>query len=419
MKKKTISLFLALALCLGLAVPVLAVYDTPTFSDVPKDFWGYTYIEQAAEKGWVKGMGGGKFEPNGQVTYAQFTTMLCQAFFRDEVSGYTGTASPWYVKFCMVADQNGLFKGTNAASHATDNAYVGKPLNRYEMAEIIYNVTQAKKLTILLDMNAAKVSTADWDSIPINYRVSVAVAKQTKVINGMDTAGTYGGTGNLTRAQACVVLIKLDEYLASQPAQPEKPTEPNEPVIPDVPEKPPVGTRSPFAFKSGENVQQMMDRLNKEAPAYKEGYLTNGKPITEANIKEMLDSAKESMPDYTPWGPDSSTHYTTFFFPGYGGTGGCDSFGAGLSDYIFGKDAPVTEHQDFDHIKVGDVIHMKDSSTGYEHTVLVTDVSKLAEEGFFQRCSGNTSRMVEWRGGERLSRWSETKLSESYIYTRY
>lgn len=412
MKKKTISLFLALALCLGLVVPALAAYDTPTFSDVPREFWGYTYIEQAAEKGWVKGMGGGKFEPNGQVTYAQFTTMLCQAFFRDEVSGYTGTASPWYVKFCMVADQNGLFKGTNAASHTTDNAYVGKPLNRYEMAEIIYNVTQAKKLTILLDMNAAKVSTADWDSIPINYRVSVAVAKQAKVINGMDTAGTYGGTGNLTRAQACVVLIKLDEYLASQPAQPEKPTEP---VIPDVPEKPPVGTRSPFAFKSGENVQQMMDRLNKEAPAYKEGYLTNGKPITEANIKEMLDAAKESMPDYTPWDTSSTFDYNSAIF-WYGKA--CASFSGGLSDYIFGKDAPVDSHQNFDQIKVGDVLRIRDSSTGYDHAVLVTDVSRLSE-GRFTHGDGNVSKMVQWGRGERLDRWSETKLAESYIYTRY
>lgn len=406
--KKTVSLLLALALCLGLTVPALAA---PGFTDVPADHWGCARIGQAAGKGWVKGMGGGRFEPNGQVTYAQFATMLDQAFFKDEVDAY-GVTDPWYTRFCEIAGEKGLFEGTAAGDYAAMDSYANVPVNRYDMAQMVYNAMKAKDMLGTVDISAAKASTADWDAIPIQYRVAVAVCKDAKIINGMDKQGTFAGGGNMTRAQACVVLIGLDSYIAGQP---EKPVEPEKPA---EPEKPPVGARSPFAFKDGENVQQMMDRLNKEAPAYKEGCLTNGKPITEANIKEMLDAAKESMPDYTPWGPDSSTHYTTFFFPGYGGTGGCDSFGAGLSDYIFGKDAPVTEHQDFDNIKVGDVIHMKDSSTGYEHTVLVTDVSELSDN-YFGYTNGNTSGMVGWDFGSDMNRWSDTRKAETYIYTRY
>lgn len=90
---KTVALMLVMVTMLGLLVNAFAVYDTPTFSVVPSNFWGYTYIEQAAEKGWVKGMGGGKFEPNGQVTYAQFATMLNQTFFKDDVDSY-GTTNP-------------------------------------------------------------------------------------------------------------------------------------------------------------------------------------------------------------------------------------------------------------------------------------------------------------------------------------
>ena len=55
MKKRLLSLALALTLSLSLAVPALAVYETPTFPDVPKSFWGYESIEQAAEKGWIAG----------------------------------------------------------------------------------------------------------------------------------------------------------------------------------------------------------------------------------------------------------------------------------------------------------------------------------------------------------------------------
>ena len=175
----------------------------------------------------------------------------------------------------------------------------------------------------------------------------------------------------------------------------------------------------PFAFQDGENVQQMMNRLNAEAPAYTPGYLTNGKPITEENIKEMLAEAQESMPEGTPWATGSTYYYSTGVFAdaGYPLVGGCESFAAALSDYIFGKGAPSTMHQNFDQLKVGDVVWIKDSSTGYDHCVLATDVRP--EDGFFKRCSGNSSSMVRWGGGEQLSYWSETMIAESYIFTRY
>ena len=56
------ALFLAAAL--SLAVPALAVYETPTFSDVPKSFWGYASIEKAAENKWISGNPDGTFGPN-------------------------------------------------------------------------------------------------------------------------------------------------------------------------------------------------------------------------------------------------------------------------------------------------------------------------------------------------------------------
>lgn len=213
MKKKTVSLLLSLALCLGLAVPALAAETT--FTDVPKSHWAYTFVEQAAEKGWVTGVGGGKFMPDGQVTYAQLVTMLGQAFFKSDVDSYTGVTNPWYAKFCNVANQNGLFNGTNAQNHVLDEQYVGVAVNRYEMAQMLYNVMKAKGLNVTADQNAAKASTADWNSIPSKYRDAVAVCKAAGVINGTDGNGTFGGNGLMTRAQACVVLIQLDKYIAN------------------------------------------------------------------------------------------------------------------------------------------------------------------------------------------------------------
>lgn len=61
-------------------------------------------------------MGGGKFQPNGQVTYAQFATMLDQAFFKDEVDSY-GATNPWYTRFCNIAGEKGLFAGADVENY--------------------------------------------------------------------------------------------------------------------------------------------------------------------------------------------------------------------------------------------------------------------------------------------------------------
>ena len=254
-------------------------------------------------------------------------------------------------------------------------------------------------------------TTPDFWDIEYKYQSPVLLAKATGVLSGMDSAGTFGGSGNLSRAQAAVVLGKLNDL---------RNTGDGSAVNPNLPEPttPTEITRSPFAFQDGENVQQMMNRLNAEAPKYVEGYLTNGKPITEANIKSMLAEAEKGMPSGTKWDTSSFYNYGTRAFTGYGNAYACSAFAGALSDYIFGKDAPVTKHQDFGNIKVGDIIDFNDSSTGYGHAVLVIGLQPTTVDSFLLT-NGNVSGNVRWNRYSYVSEWSETQKSESYVYSRY
>ena len=123
------------------------------------------------------------------------------------------------------------------------------------------------------------------------------LAKACGVLSGMDSAGTFGGDGNLNRAQACVVLIKLDEMKDTGDGSGDNTGD-------NTGDTPVEITRSPFAFQGSENVQQMMNRLNAEAPKHYKGYLTNGKPITKENIQAMLAETEKGMPDKTAWTAD-------------------------------------------------------------------------------------------------------------------
>ncbi len=411
--KKAISLFLALALSVGLAVPALAVYETPTFTDVPKSFWGYVSIEKAAENKWISGNPDGTFAPNANVTYAQFCVMLVSAFFPEQLASYTGPSSPWYAPSCTIAAQNDLLLGTRVEQTPTLEGAVSQPMSRYEMALVVSNTLYKINANIPTPKERADQmdTTPDFWDIEYKYQSPVLLAKATGVQSGMDSAGTFGGSGNLSRAQAAVVLGKLNDL---------RNTGDGSAVNPNLPEPttPTEITRSPFAFQDGENVQQMMNRLNAEAPKYVEGYLTNGKPITEANIKSMLAEAEKGMPSGTKWDTSSFYNYGTRAFTGYGNAYACSAFAGALSDYIFGKDAPVTKHQDFGNIKVGDIIDFNDSSTGYGHAVLVIGLQPTTVDSFLLT-NGNVSGNVRWNRYSYVSEWSETQKSESYVYSRY
>ncbi len=49
------------------------------FSDVKRNFWGFTWIEEAYKRGIIKGTGNGKFSPNAEITRGEFVTMLIRA----------------------------------------------------------------------------------------------------------------------------------------------------------------------------------------------------------------------------------------------------------------------------------------------------------------------------------------------------
>jgi len=214
MKKRILSFALALALSLSLAAPAFAVYETQTFSDVPKSHWAYTYVEQAAEKDWISGSNG-YFMPDQNVTYAQMCVMLVSAFFNKELMAYIGPSQPWYEPSCVVASRAGLLKNTSIEKNPTDTAKVNQPCTRQEMALIIYNSLKSIGATMPSSdaVEATAMNTPDMAYYLPQYITPVATIKATGIINGVDSKGTFSGRDNMTRSQAAVVMVNLDKYL--------------------------------------------------------------------------------------------------------------------------------------------------------------------------------------------------------------
>ncbi len=188
------------------------------YSDVPETHWAYESIRQTTEWGWVNGTAAGRFEPDARVTGAQFTVMMIRAFLPDRLNDMAGDY--WYSAYSNAAKELGLLRDTAMES---DEKAFDAPVNRYEMAKMVYNYLGGvlkKDLQAIAEENVMQ-AVADWDVIPESYREPVKMSYALGLLTGVDKKGTFSGHGTVTRAQAASVLCRLDAYLSdSEEAQP-------------------------------------------------------------------------------------------------------------------------------------------------------------------------------------------------------
>ena len=162
--------------------PATATKATPTFSDIRTSAnasWAEGFIEYCYAKGIVSGIGGGKFNPNGNVTATEAAKMLLVALgYNATVEGYTGAA--WALKVNVQANQDGLYKGlekidTNAA------------LTRDNAAQMVWNALQA----YVIDKSSS-IDRTDGSVTDI-YTKSTTVDLLAKMYKGDIFEGTLTG----------------------------------------------------------------------------------------------------------------------------------------------------------------------------------------------------------------------------------
>ena len=212
------SLMLALALSCSLIVPASADIS---FRDVPASHWAYSAIREMQNAGLVNGMGGGRFEPNGTVSRAQFLTMAVR--LTEQELGCTVTPESgggyWAAPYYNAAVNLGLLGGGSGAvalpGASGEQAWLEAPITRYEMAVIANNVLAGAGN---YEYDVSSVTSAvmpDYDSLPAQYRDAVCRMYSLGILTGQ-TGGYFNGDGTLTRAESCVVLSRLKKQYGVQ-----------------------------------------------------------------------------------------------------------------------------------------------------------------------------------------------------------
>lgn len=209
--KKRISLLLAAAMLISIFAGIFATTSKPTFPDVPTSHWAYAAVNRASENGWIAGYSNGKFGPADNVTYGQFALMLGRSVDPYLISSYGGDPSQvaWYVPCMAVMRGDSSYCEGTPIIDSDIHEIANEPVNRYNMAQLLYNIMNRYDKVPSYDAAAVQAGIADWKSIPDNYKDALMAVVSAGIISGVDDKGTFNGSALMNRGQAAAVLCRM------------------------------------------------------------------------------------------------------------------------------------------------------------------------------------------------------------------
>ena len=170
-----------------------------SFSDVNPGDWFYDNVMDAANNGYISGMGDGTFAPTKATTRAEFASMIAKAMgyeanpdapsmFPDVADDFWGKAA---INFCA---QNGIITGYDDGTFQPNKA-----ITRQEAASILRN---AFKLT-----ESSSETFPDDSAISGWAKESVYIVKASGLMKGDAGTGNFRPTDTIIRAEAASILM--------------------------------------------------------------------------------------------------------------------------------------------------------------------------------------------------------------------
>lgn len=390
MKKRILSLAVALALCLGLTIPTYAV--NRTFTDVPAGAWYSEWVEKAVAGGLISGYSDGRFGPNDNVTYAQLAVMLTRALYPADMSKQTGGGA-WWTPYAETADRHGLWADTAMEQKAGWGATANMPIPREHMAQMLFNALTDTNKKLPSYEEYSEVSLSINDIIDTDNYDAVASCYALGLIAG-DGNGNFDPHDYMTRAQAAVVMCRLLGDTTTPTPVPDQTLKPDETS---------ADTGRPDGALGG---HYDVNQYTVPADTNKDGWLT------EAEVKAALEQLMEEYPEGSQWGEEK--RYTSKI---WGMTGiACVAYAMTVSDRIFG-DLPKRVQFDAYSIRIGDVI------TNSQHWGVVYNLWWYDEDpsqGVLYGISGNVGGKVGLGGDSYGDIDRDIKNNHAVtVYTRY
>ncbi len=333
------------------------------------------------------------------------------------------TAAAWLKENgILTGDQNG-------------NLHLDSGLTRAELAVIL---TRLSDETGDMDRNAAYYRTiCPFTDVPEWAMPFAGYCAEKKLMAGYGNK-RFGPNDPVTPAAACTVMLRYLDCPANQwtyATACDKAAELG--LLPD-------GAAAGSSITRGDVAILIYRALNGGKPGdgqaalqgIGDGYLTNGKPITEENVLELLREIEQDWPTGTIWGTRHTpgTNKNEVYSEecdrimlryGLSNIYGCGGYASMVSSLIFGDATnPGRKLEDISKMRPGDIVFLVNPEGKAGHVVVTLESPN--QEDRFHRTEGNIGETVSWPDREdinfrsySLAGFTGYSLRRLEVWTRY
>ncbi|MBR3423775.1 MAG: S-layer homology domain-containing protein, partial [Clostridia bacterium] len=204
--RRLLSVILALVMTVGATVATLPSYAAAGFSDVENGRWSAASIRYAVNKGYMKGVGGGLFDPEGPLTRAMVATVLWRRENSPAPTAPSGfddvSDGEWYTDAVAWAKETGVVKGLSETTFGPE-----KYITREQLATMLFRFSSGAPVSVPeradLDPFADDEKISEWATEPLEWAVESNLIKSTD-------GNRLAPDGFATREQFAAIIERYD-----------------------------------------------------------------------------------------------------------------------------------------------------------------------------------------------------------------
>jgi len=225
MRKRLITLALAALMLIALVTPAAAA-NTHNFTDVSQGAWYNDAVQFVFESNIMSGIGGNRFDPQGNFTRGAAVTTLGRIQWERQANASDSRVTPftdvpvdaWFAPYVAWANHMGVVNGTSPTTFAPN-----RNVTRQEMVTMLFNFAMIRgdhreTPTGAINGFADAGQVASWARDAMNWAVGYGI------MSGRGN-NMLAPNGTLTRAEAAQLLMNfLEQECESHSGTPIPPT---------------------------------------------------------------------------------------------------------------------------------------------------------------------------------------------------
>ena len=196
----------ALILAGVLALPLAAVPAQAAYSDLPETHWAYDAMMEAAGLGLINGVGNGKINPSGTMSWAQFLAVMARAFAGGAYGSAAAAGQSWDQAGYTACVQAGLLCSEDGL--AVSQGSLSQPITRQDAAVLLYHALPEEDYSSSWNTPINPTSLTDWSAMDAVHQQAVSELAQRGIITGKAN-GSFGYRDTIQRADGAALIIRV------------------------------------------------------------------------------------------------------------------------------------------------------------------------------------------------------------------